>query len=166
MTLAFATANSQSGTSMEVAGGRVTFVATEEAPLKAAQLVFSSLPHGASATWVARARDAGAARGGSLERPANRKWRGVEGNPVRTHGTSTRPGAIGACRRESWLLSDRGLDGPASVARTAARRAGCDHLGFRRERRDRAGLSLRLDLLFGEVTENFRAYGAGTRTGT
>src|SRR5690606_17962935 len=60
LTLAFATANAQRGETLELPGGAITFVATEDAPLAKAELVFSSLPHGASAEWVARARDAGA----------------------------------------------------------------------------------------------------------
>src|SRR5207248_1488606 len=38
----------------------VTFVAPDDARLDEAALVFSALPHGASATWSARARAAGA----------------------------------------------------------------------------------------------------------
>jgi N-acetyl-gamma-glutamyl-phosphate reductase len=58
--LAFATANDQRGASVRVGGRDVVFVAPEDAPLAAAELVFSALPHGASKEWVARAHDAGA----------------------------------------------------------------------------------------------------------
>ena len=58
--LVFATANASRGETMSLASGDVTFVATEDAPLQKAELAFSSLPHGASAEWVARARDVGA----------------------------------------------------------------------------------------------------------
>ena len=57
--LAYATANAQRGERMAVPGGSVTFIATEDAPISKAELVFSSLPHGASAEWVARVRAAG-----------------------------------------------------------------------------------------------------------
>src|SRR5690348_4888473 len=61
MELAFATANAQAGTSALLANGAsISFTATDQAPLGDAQMVFSSLPHGASKEWVARARNAGA----------------------------------------------------------------------------------------------------------
>ena len=61
LTLAFATANEQAGRTVELpGGGEVTFVATDQAPLGEAQLIFSSLPHGASKQWVERASAAGA----------------------------------------------------------------------------------------------------------
>src|SRR5690349_21106582 len=58
--LAFATANAQRGERIHLPSGEVTFVATDDAPLQRAELVFSALPHGASAEWVGRARNAGA----------------------------------------------------------------------------------------------------------
>src|SRR5471030_854998 len=61
LSLAFATANEQRGKSAELpGGGHVTFVATDDAPLAEARLVFSAMPHGASKVWVERARTAGA----------------------------------------------------------------------------------------------------------
>ncbi|MBA3890575.1 MAG: N-acetyl-gamma-glutamyl-phosphate reductase [Gemmatimonadaceae bacterium] len=57
--LAFATANDQRGTTARLGGRPVTFVAPDDARLESAELVFSALPHGASATWVARTRTAG-----------------------------------------------------------------------------------------------------------
>jgi len=60
LSLAFATANEQRGTTGRIAGRDVKFVATEDAPLGDVELVFSSLPHGASKDWVARAQQAGA----------------------------------------------------------------------------------------------------------
>ena len=57
--LTFATANERRGERLALPGGSVTFVATDDAPLNKAELVFSSLPHGASAEWVARVRAAG-----------------------------------------------------------------------------------------------------------
>ncbi|HEX4934149.1 MAG TPA: hypothetical protein VFV33_13260, partial [Gemmatimonadaceae bacterium] len=57
--LAYATANAQRGERAYLGGREVTFVAPEDAPLKEAELVFSALPHGASASWVARAREDG-----------------------------------------------------------------------------------------------------------
>ncbi|HXG72689.1 MAG TPA: N-acetyl-gamma-glutamyl-phosphate reductase [Gemmatimonadaceae bacterium] len=58
--LVFASANEQRGHRARFAGEDVTFVAPEDAPLGSAEVVFSALPHGASAAWVANARGAGA----------------------------------------------------------------------------------------------------------
>src|SRR5687768_3245620 len=57
--LRFATANERRGERVRIAGADVQFVATGDAPLADAEPVFSALPHGASAEWVARARAAG-----------------------------------------------------------------------------------------------------------
>lgn len=57
--LAYATANAQRGERVWLGGRDVTFVATEDAPIAKAELVFSALPHGASAEWIARARGEG-----------------------------------------------------------------------------------------------------------
>jgi N-acetyl-gamma-glutamyl-phosphate reductase len=57
--LAFAAANSRRGESVRIAGRDVRFVAAEDAPITGTELVFSSLPHGASAEWVARVEAAG-----------------------------------------------------------------------------------------------------------
>ncbi len=58
--LTFATANSRAGEQLRVAGRELVLVATEDARLDQADLIFSALPHGASATWVAASRRAGA----------------------------------------------------------------------------------------------------------
>ena len=68
LSLAFATADRRRGETARLrapygsAAGPtdVTFVATDDAPLGDAALVFSALPHGASATWSQRAHTAGA----------------------------------------------------------------------------------------------------------
>ena len=58
--LAFAAARERRGERLRVAGRDVTFVGADEAPLGDAAVVFSALPHGASAEWVGHARAAGA----------------------------------------------------------------------------------------------------------
>lgn len=58
--LAFATANDQRGATVRLGGRPVTFVAPEDAPIGDAALVFSALPHGASASWIAQVRSTGA----------------------------------------------------------------------------------------------------------
>jgi N-acetyl-gamma-glutamyl-phosphate reductase len=160
LALAFATANAQRGERLELPGGDVTFVATEDAPLAAAALVFSSLPHGASAQWVARARDAGArvvdlstdlriGNGATEQVPYGlTEWQrdAVSGAQVVAN-----PG----CYPTSALLAllpllEADLVAPGA---TISINAASGVTG--------AGLNPRIDLLFGEVTENFRAYGVG-----
>src|SRR5205085_479819 len=58
--LAFATAKDQRGDSLAAGGRRIEFIDGENAPLGDAALVFSALPHGTSAEWVAKASGSGA----------------------------------------------------------------------------------------------------------
>lgn len=161
LTLAYATANSQRGETAQLPlGGTVTFQATEDVRLADAQLVFSALPHGASAEWVARAR---AARVRVVDLSADlRIGNGAsEGIPygltelrreqVRGADCVANPGCYPTSALIALLpLLEQGLVAPgATVDITAA--SGVSG----------AGLSPRLDLLFGEVTENYRAYGVG-----
>jgi len=161
LSLAFATANAQRGESLTLPGSQaVTFVAAEDAPLGDAALVFSSLPHGASAEWVARARAAGArvvdlstdlriGNGASDGIPYGlTEWQraAVQGAQVVAN-----PG----CYPTSALLAllpllEEGLIAPGARVQIDAASGVTG-----------AGLTPRLDLLFGEVTENFRAYGVG-----
>src|SRR3954471_23316372 len=60
LALAFASANEQRGKKATIGGGDLTYVATEDAPLSSAEVVFTALPHGTSAKWVATARSSGA----------------------------------------------------------------------------------------------------------
>lgn len=160
LALAFATANAQRGETLELPGGAVTFIATEDAPLKDVELVFSSLPHGASAEWVARAREAGArvvdlstdlriGNGAADAVPYGlTEW---QRDAVRGAQVVANPG----CYPTSALLAllpllerDLVASGATINISSASGVTG-------------AGLSPRLDLLFGEVTENYRAYGVG-----
>lgn len=157
--LSFATANEQRGQTAHVAGRPVTFIATEDAPLGDVELVFSSLPHGASREWVEAAQAAGA-RVVDLSadlRPGN----GGEGVPygltelnraeVRGATVVANPG----CYPTSILLAlvplvERGLiaEGSAMIANSASGVTG-------------AGNTAKREYLFGEVAEDFRAYGVG-----
>lgn len=160
MELAFATANTQGGATAELPGGsRVTFISTEEAPLSSAELVFSSLPHGASKELVERARGAGA-RVVDLSNDL-RIGNGVEGVPygltevrreeIRGAQLVANPGCYPTAVLLGLLpLLERGLIAPGATVSVSAASGVTG-----------AGLSPRLDLLFGEVTENFRAYGVG-----
>ncbi|HXT18128.1 MAG TPA: N-acetyl-gamma-glutamyl-phosphate reductase [Gemmatimonadaceae bacterium] len=159
LSLTFATANEQRGTTVRAGGRDLTFVAPDDAALDDVELVFSALPHGASKEWVERIRIAGA-RAVDLSadlRPGN----GCEGIP---YGLTelTRELVSGAavvanpgCYPTSILLAlaplfERGLvaDGATIVANSASGVTG-------------AGNSPKRELLFGEVSEDYRAYGIG-----
>ncbi|MEX2179688.1 MAG: N-acetyl-gamma-glutamyl-phosphate reductase [Gemmatimonadaceae bacterium] len=157
--LAFATANERRGTTARINGRDVTYVATEDAPLASAELVFSALPHGASKDWVAAAREVGA-RVVDLSsdlRPGN----GCEGVPygltelarerVRGAEIVANPG----CYPTSVLLAlapaiAAGIVAPGSVVQITSA-SGVSG----------AGNSPRRELLFAEVAQDFRAYGVG-----
>jgi N-acetyl-gamma-glutamyl-phosphate reductase len=157
--LAFATANDQRGATARIAGKDVTFVATEDAALETAPLVFSSLPHGASKQWVDRAKTAGA-RVVDLSadlRPGN----GCEG--IAYGLTELNRAAIAAadvvanpgCYPTSILVALAPLfraglvpAGAAVIANAASGVSG-------------AGNSPKREYLFAEVTEDYRAYGIG-----
>ena len=157
--LAFATANEQRGQTVHVHGRPVTFVATEDAPLGGAALVFSSLPHGASATWVNEASTAGA-RVVDLSadlRPGNGRDDVPYGltelarDDVRQAAIVANPG----CYPTSILLAvaplvEAGLVAPGApiIANSASGVTG-------------AGNGAKRELLFGEVGEDYRAYGTG-----
>jgi N-acetyl-gamma-glutamyl-phosphate reductase len=159
--LAFATANSQSGETAELpGGGKVTFSPTERAPLASAKLVFSALPHGASKTWVEKARSAGArvvdlstdlriGNGASAGIPYG--FTEARREDVRSAQVVANPGCYATAVLAGLLpLLEQNLVAPGATISIAASSGVTG-----------AGLSPRLDLLFGEVTENFRAYGVG-----
>lgn len=163
--LAFASANGRAGETARLGGRDVTFVAADDAPLDRARLVFSALPHGASALWVERAHAEGARvvdlsadlRPGNGAAPAHL-------GPIVPYGLpeALRAGLDGAavvanpgCYPTAILLAlqplaVRGLVRPGATINVAAA-SGVTGAGF----------SAKPELLFGEVTENYRAYGVG-----
>ena len=157
MRLAFATANERRGEQARLGGEDVRFVAHDDAPLSGAELVFSALPHGASATWVARVRDAGA-RAVDLSsdlRPGN--GRGDVPYGLTELARQQLPDAVvvanPGCYPTAILmalvpLAKRGLIASGGIVNATAASGVTE-----------AGLTARTDLLFGEVTEDFRAYG-------
>lgn len=161
LSLAFATANAQRGETLEIPGAAsVQFVATEDAPLASAQLIFSSLPHGASAEWVARARAAGA-RVVDLStdhRIGNGHSDGIpygltewQRDAVRGAELVANPGCYPTASLLALLpLLEADLIAPGATININAASGVTG-----------AGLTARLDLLYGEITENFRAYGVG-----
>lgn len=161
--LAFATANSQQGETMRVGAASVTFTATDAADLGSARLVFSALPHGASATWVAKAREAGAK---VVDLSHDLRVGHPAATPAVPYGlTEYARAAVRAadvvanpgCYPTSVLVPLRPLVKAGLVARgalvTATSASGVTG----------AGLTPRLDLLFGELAEDFRAYGTGNQ---
>ena len=161
LSLAFATANAQRGETLEIPGAAsIQFVATDDAPLASAQLIFSSLPHGASAEWVARARAAGA-RVVDLStdhRIGNGHSDGIpygltewQRDAVRGAELVANPGCYPTASLLALLpLLEGNLIAPGATVNINAASGVTG-----------AGLSARLDLLYGEITENFRAYGVG-----
>jgi N-acetyl-gamma-glutamyl-phosphate reductase len=159
LTLAFATANEQRGAVLRLGAQKLQYIATDDAPLHDVELVFSALPHGASKLWVERAREAGA-RAVDLSadlRPGN----GCEGIPygltelnrdlVAGASVVANPGcyptsilvALAPLVRQQLIAPNATI-----VANSASGVTG-------------AGNSPKRELLFGEVSEDFRAYGIG-----
>ena len=160
LSLAFASANEQRGKTAELpGGGEVTFVATDDAPLGDANLVFSSLPHGASKEWVARARSAGAKvvdlssdlRIGQGASDVPYGLTEARRDAIRSADVVANPGCYPTAILLGLLplLEERLVAPGATIGVSAA--SGVTGAGF----------SARTDLLFGEVTENYRAYGVG-----
>ncbi|MEX2154799.1 MAG: N-acetyl-gamma-glutamyl-phosphate reductase [Gemmatimonadaceae bacterium] len=159
LSLTFATANERRGSTARIGGRDITYVATEDAALQSAELIFSALPHGASKPWVNAARERGA-RVIDLSndlRPGN----GCEGVPygltelardqVRTANVVANPG----CYPTSVLLAlapaiAAGVIAPGSVVQVSSA-SGVSG----------AGNSPKRELLFAEVAQDFRAYGVG-----
>jgi N-acetyl-gamma-glutamyl-phosphate reductase len=160
--LAFATANEQRGQTVRLGGADVRFVASDDAPLGDAALVFCALPHGAALPWVTRARAAGA-RVVDLSsdlRPGNGGDVAVYGMPELGAATRAAIAAAGVvanpgCYPTSILLAlaplvARGLVPPGAtiIANSASGVSG-------------AGNSPKRELLFAEVADDYRAYGVG-----
>ena len=171
--LAFATANAQRGTTLRVrASGRVhdiPLVAADDVNLGDADLVFAALPHGASAEWVGKVIAAGArvvdlssdlrpGHGGTDHAlPAGVPADAPYGLPelFREDVRNARVVANPGCYATSILvalapLARAGLIAPGGTI-TIAAASGVSG----------AGASPKLELLFAEVTEDFRAYGVG-----
>ncbi len=157
--LAYATANAQRGERAWLGGREVSFIATDDAPIRRAELVFSALPHGASAEWIARVRGekvraidlSSDLRPGHSAQVVPYGLTEVTREELRGAELIANPG----CYPTAILLSlmpllTRGLIKPGStiVADAASGVTG-------------AGNSPKPELLFGEVTENYRAYGVG-----
>jgi N-acetyl-gamma-glutamyl-phosphate reductase len=157
--LAFATANNQTGERLTVGQRGIEFVHTDAADLSSAAVIFSALPHGASAEWVNRSAKSGA-RVVDLSSDL-RPGSGAEGVPygmpeldrtgIDTAAIVANPG----CYPTAILLAvapliRAGLIAPGGqiIANAARGVTG-------------AGNSPRRDMLFAEVAGDYRAYGIG-----
>ncbi len=159
MSLAFATANEQRGQRATFGGDEVVFKATADAPLDTAELVFCALPHGASAEWVTKARDAGA-RVVDLSQDL-RPGTGPAGIPYglpelgRSELSGANVVANPGCYPTAILLALAPLivAGKIPIGASVGVAAASGVTG--------AGYSPKPELLYAEVTENFRAYSVG-----
>jgi N-acetyl-gamma-glutamyl-phosphate reductase len=160
MELAFATAGSQSGAKAHLAGRDIVFIDTEKAALGETDLVFSALPHGTSAQWVRQAAASGAkvVDLSSDLRPGNGNGASAPyglTELMREVVSSAPIVANPGCYATAVLIAlapliKRGLTLPgATISISAA--SGVTGAGF----------TLRPDLLFAEVAEDFRAYALG-----
>lgn len=157
--LAFATANERRGERARLGGADVRFIAHDDAPLTSAELVFSALPHGASAAWVDRVRGVGAR---AIDLSADlRPGSGTSNVPyglteftrpaLRDAPVVANPGCYPTAILMALVpLAKRGLIEPGTAINATAASGVTG-----------AGLTPRTDLLFGEVTEDFKAYGVG-----
>lgn len=159
--LVFAAANEQRGVKMKLGGRTIAFTAPEETQLEKAEIVFSALPHGTSHEWVARAQRNGSKvvdlssdlRPGNTESPAIYGLTELTRDAVRTAITVANPG----CYPTAILLAlapfvCKGMIAENSTINVVAA-SGVTGAGF----------SAKPELLFGEVTENFKAYSTGNQ---
>ncbi len=157
--LRFATANEQRGTSAQFGTRSVTFQGSDDVDLGNVDMVFCALPHGASAKWVNEAAFAGAKvvdlssdlRPGNTSTPATYGLTEFNRAAVKSSAVVANPGcyptailfALAPLAKAGVIRPDTTINVSAASGVTGA------------------GYSPKLDLLFGEVTENFKAYSVG-----
>lgn len=162
--LTFAAAHSRAGEQLRLPGRDLTLSAVDTVALADAAVVFSALPHGASAPLVAKAIAAGAKvvdlssdlrpgqpEGSPLDIDAPYGLPELNRDAIRTAQVVANPGCYPTATLLGLLpLFARDLLVPGSpvVVDAASGVSG-------------AGNSPRAELLFGEVSEDFRAYGVG-----
>jgi N-acetyl-gamma-glutamyl-phosphate reductase len=157
--LAFASANEQRGQRARIGAAEVSYVATEDAPLSKAEIVFTALPHGASAVWVGNARSTGARvvdlssdfRPGAGEADAPYGLTELMRAKIPGAAIVANPGcyptailvALAPLLKAGWVVPGATINVSAASGVTGA------------------GYSPRPELLFAEVAEDFRAYAVG-----
>lgn len=157
--LAFASAHGQRGQRVRIGKREITFTGTDEAPLGDAALVFSALPHGASLEWVEKARAAGAKavdlssdlRIGNGRSDVPYGLTELRRNQVVGADLVANPGCYPTAILLALapLVSAGLLEDQSTISVSAA--SGVTGAGF----------TPRPDLLFAEISEDFRAYGVG-----
>jgi N-acetyl-gamma-glutamyl-phosphate reductase len=164
--LVFATANEQRGQRVRLGGQDVTFLASDDAPLASAGLVFSALPHGTSLPFVRAARSAGA-RVVDLSsdlRPGNGAVGPLAGA---VYGMPELGEATRAAIRTAEVVANPGcyptsiLLPIAPLVRAGLVRPGATIVANAASGVSGAGNSPRRELLFAEVADDYRAYGVG-----
>lgn len=158
--LAFAAAQEQRGQRARIGSSEITYVATEDAPLAKAEVVFTALPHGTAAKWVRNSRASGARvvdlssdfRPGAAETTAA-PYGLTELMRDKLPGSDivANPGcyptavllAIAPLLKEGWVVPGATINVSAASGVTGA------------------GYSAKPELLFAEVAEDFRAYSVG-----
>ena len=157
--LAFASANEQRGQRARIGAAEVTYITTEDAPLSQAEVVFTALPHGASAVWVGNARASGARvvdlssdfRPGTGEAEAPYGLTELMRAKIPGAAIVANPGCYPTAilvALAPLLKAGRVVPGATINVSAASGVTG-------------AGYSARPDLLFAEVAEDFRAYAVG-----
>ncbi|MFL5600854.1 MAG: N-acetyl-gamma-glutamyl-phosphate reductase [Gemmatimonadaceae bacterium] len=161
--LTFAGANEQRGQRTRIGPTEITYVAADDAPLSEAEVVFTALPHGASSKWVRNARASGARvvdlssdfRPGVADNGngSAAPYGLTELMRARIPGAEivANPGcyptaillALAPLLKEGWALPGATINVSAASGVTGA------------------GYSVRPELLFAEVAEDFRAYAVG-----
>ena len=159
--LAFAAANERAGDCLRVAGRSVRLESLSEVALDRATVIFSALPHGVSGGWCVRGRAAGARvvdlsadfRPGNPAAAADIPYGLTElaRDEVRGAGIVANPG----CYPTAILLA------LAPLARRGLIASGATIAAAAASGTTGAGRSARTDLLFAEVSEDYRAYGVG-----
>lgn len=163
LSLAFASANEQRGQRARVGPLELTYIATEDAPLKQAEVVFTALPHGTAAKWVANARSQGARvvdlsadfRPGQTSQVVAAPYGLTE--LMRSQIPGAEIVANPGCYPTAILIAiapllSRGMV-PADATINVSAASGVTGAGY----------SARPDLLFAEVVEDFKAYAVGNQ---
>ncbi len=153
--LAFATSEAEAGES--VVGNGLKYVKAADAPLGAVDVVFSCLPTGQSGDWALKAAEAGAV---SIDLSADLRegshgavyglpelWRSAISGASLIANPGCYPTGILVAMAPLWQAGL--VDGSRPLIADAA--SGVTG----------AGRSAKRDLLFGEVAEDYRAYGVG-----
>ncbi len=174
--LAFAAANQRRGERVRIGAGaaarELVLVGADEAPLGEAALVFSALPHGASAAYVARTLSAGTRvvdlssdlRPGNV--PHDAATAAALDGLVAPYGlTETARAAVRGARvvANPGCYPTATLLGLLPLVRRGLIPAGASVVVNAASGVSGAGNAPKPELLYGEVAENFRAYGAGNQ---